>query len=202
MLGLPDQESAFHLSAICRSLGDLFRAERPEIVITHAYEGGHPDHDAVALAVHNACSLLGQEGDAPALIDIPLYRAAGREWVRQCFESRPGSTALSLKLSDTEAVLKRLSSRRVCVNCETNYSMNNPPTVDWKCDICGDRVIQREDDTEAAIKRRLELYEEQTAPLIAWYMRKDKLVAIDAVGTPDEVTFRLTRAIDLRLRSA
>jgi adenylate kinase len=102
----------------------------------------------------------------------------------------------------TEVVLKRLSSRRVCVNCETNYSTDSPPSVDWKCDICGDRVIQREDDTESAIKRRLELYEEQTAPLIAWYMRTDKLVAIDAVGTPDEVTFRLTRAIDVRLRSA
>jgi len=101
----------------------------------------------------------------------------------------------------TEVVLKRLSGRRVCTNCETNYSVDTPPTVDWKCDVCGDRVIQREDDTEAAIQRRLFLYEEQTAPLIAWYMEKDKLVAVDGVGRPDDVTFRLTRAIDLRLRN-
>ena len=101
----------------------------------------------------------------------------------------------------TEVVLKRLSGRRVCVNCETNYGVDNPPTIDWKCDVCGDRVIQREDDTEAAIQRRLFLYEEQTAPLIAWYMAKDKLVAVDGVGVPDDVTFRLTRAIDLRLRN-
>jgi adenylate kinase len=101
----------------------------------------------------------------------------------------------------TEVVLKRLSSRRVCVNCETNYGVDNPPSIDGKCDDCGDRVIQREDDTEAAIQRRLFLYEEQTAPLIAWYMGKDKLVAVDGVGSPDEVTFRLTRAIDLRLRN-
>jgi len=101
----------------------------------------------------------------------------------------------------TEVVLKRLSGRRVCTNCETNYSVDTPPAVDWKCDVCGDRVIQREDDTEAAIQRRLFLYEEQTAPLIAWYMKKDKLVAVDGVGHPDDVTFRLTRAIDLRLRS-
>ena len=101
----------------------------------------------------------------------------------------------------TEVVLKRLSGRRVCTNCETNYSVDTPPAVDWKCDVCGDRVIQREDDTEAAIQRRLFLYEEQTAPLIAWYMEKDKLVAVDGVGRPDDVTFRLTRAIDLRLRN-
>ena len=107
MLGLPDQESAFHLSAICRSLGDLFRAERPEIVITHAYEGGHPDHDAVALAVHGACALPGQEGAAPALVEIPLYRAAGREWARQCFEPWRHAPALSLRLSAPEEALKR-----------------------------------------------------------------------------------------------
>ena len=51
-----------------------------------------------------------------------------------------------------------------------------------------------------AIRRRLELYEEQTAPLIAWYLAKDKLVTIDGVGDPDRVTTRLIRAIDLRLR--
>ena len=58
--------------------------------------------------------------------------------------------------------------------------------------------MQREDDTVGAIRRRLELYEEQTAPLIAWYMKKDKLVTVDGVGDPDKVTTRLIRAIDRR----
>src|SRR5438067_1493544 len=100
----------------------------------------------------------------------------------------------------TEVVLKRLAGRRVCVDCGTNYSVDRPPTDDWTCDVCGGRVIQREDDTESAIRRRLELYEEQTAPLIAWYLGKDKLVTVDGVGDPDRVTMRLIRAIDLRLR--
>ena len=60
--------------------------------------------------------------------------------------------------------------------------------------------MQREDDTESAIRRRLELYEEQTAPLIAWYLAKDKLVTVDGVGEHDRVTTRLIRAIDQRLR--
>ena len=75
-----------------------------------------------------------------------------------------------------------------------------PQSVDEKCDVCGGLVVQREDDTVNAIRRRLELYEEQTAPLIAWYLAKDKLVTVDGVGEPDRVTTRLIRAIDLRLR--
>jgi adenylate kinase len=100
----------------------------------------------------------------------------------------------------TDVVLKRLASRRVCVECGTNYSVERPPEDPETCDICGGRVVQREDDTETAIRRRLELYEEQTAPLIAWYLAKDKLVTVDGVGEPDKVTTRLIRAIDRRLR--
>ena len=100
----------------------------------------------------------------------------------------------------TDVVLKRLASRRVCVECGTNYSVERPPEHPEKCDICGGQVVQREDDTESAIRRRLELYEEQTAPLIAWYLAKDKLVTVDGVGEHDRVTTRLIRAIDQRLR--
>jgi adenylate kinase len=100
----------------------------------------------------------------------------------------------------TEVVLKRLASRRVCVECGTNYSVERPPEDPETCDICGGKVVQREDDTVSAIRRRLELYEEQTAPLIAWYLAKDKLVTVDGVGEPDRVTTRLIRAIDRRLR--
>lgn len=99
---------------------------------------------------------------------------------------------------DTAVVLKRLASRRVCVNCGANYSVDTPPKINWSCDICGNEVIQRADDTEGAIKRRLDLYEEQTAPLIAWYLERDKLVAVSGEGHPDTVTNRLIRAIDHR----
>ena len=102
----------------------------------------------------------------------------------------------------TEAVLKRLASRRVCVDCGKNYSVDNPPRFDWTCDNCGGEVVQREDDTEAAIMRRLQLYEQATAPLIEWYLEKDRLVAVDGLGRPDDVTQRLIRAIDGRLRPA
>jgi adenylate kinase len=99
---------------------------------------------------------------------------------------------------DTEVVLKRLAGRRVCVDCGANFSIDAPPRRNWTCDICGGEVVQRDDDKEEAIRRRLELYEQQTAPLIEWFMERDKLVAVDGSGTPDEVLFRIVRAIDHR----
>jgi adenylate kinase len=102
----------------------------------------------------------------------------------------------------TDVVLLRLAGRRVCIDCGTNYSVDVPPHVDWDCDRCGGKVIQREDDTEHAITRRLRLYEEQTEPLIAWYMGRDKLVSIDGVGTAEKVTARIVQAVDTRMRRA
>ena len=97
-----------------------------------------------------------------------------------------------------DVVLARLAGRRVCDTCGTNFHVDRPPKENWTCDVCGGEVVQREDDTESAIRRRLALYEEQTEPLIAWYMARDKLVAVDGMGTPDEVLIRLVRAIDTR----
>lgn len=96
----------------------------------------------------------------------------------------------------TEVVLQRLAARRVCTDCGANYSTAAPPKTDWICDVCGGEVVQREDDTEAAIRRRLDLYEEQTEPLIAWYMERRQLSTVDGLGDPDRVTERLIRTID------
>jgi adenylate kinase len=98
----------------------------------------------------------------------------------------------------TALVMKRLASRRVCVDCGSNYSTAAPPMVNWTCDVCGGEVVQREDDTEEAIERRLGLYEAETAPLIAWYAERDLLVGINGTGSPDAVTRRVVGAIDAR----
>jgi adenylate kinase len=97
---------------------------------------------------------------------------------------------------NTEIVLQRLASRRVCTDCGANYSSSQPPMTDWVCDICGGEVVQREDDTEAAIRRRLELYERETAPLIAWYSDQSLLVGVDGMGAPDEVAGRLVKVVE------
>jgi len=100
----------------------------------------------------------------------------------------------------TDVVIKRLASRRVCEDCGTNYSLSSPPRVDWMCDVCGGEVVQRPDDTEAAIQRRLDLYEAQTKPLVARYRGQHKLIEVSGAGTPTAVSDRLIKALDHFLR--
>jgi adenylate kinase len=98
----------------------------------------------------------------------------------------------------TEVVLRRLAGRRVCVDCGANYSVDSPPRLNWTCDICGGEVVQREDDTEAAIRRRLDLYERETRPLVDWYSERDLLAEVTGVGDPDEISGSLVRVVDQR----
>jgi adenylate kinase len=112
-------------------------------------------------------------------------------------DDRPLDLAIDIELP-TEAALKRLAARRVCDVCGAIYSADQPPHLNWTCDFCGGEVVQREDDQPDAIKRRLDLYEEQTAPLIAWYLERDHLVTIDGMGHPDQVFQRMVHAIDGR----
>jgi adenylate kinase len=115
-------------------------------------------------------------------------------------DDRPLDLAIDIDLP-LEAALERLASRRVCDVCGAIYSAHQPPHLNWTCDFCGGEVVQREDDQPDAIKRRLDLYEEQTAPLIAWYLERDHLVTVDGLGHPDEVFERMVRAIDSRRRN-
>ena len=98
-------------------------------------------------------------------------------------------------------VLQRLAARRVCTDCGANYSVTERPKRPWTCDFCGGDVIQRDDDTEEAINRRLDLYEEQTAPLVQFYADRGELEIVDGVGTAEEVLSRLVAVIDARQQS-
>lgn len=111
--------------------------------------------------------------------------------------TQPRGIDLAVNLEvPTDVVLQRLASRRVCSDCGANYSVDEPPRYGWTCDLCGGDVVQRDDDTEEAIKRRLALYERETSPLIAWFTERDLLVSVAGMGDPDEVTARLVRTID------
>jgi adenylate kinase len=108
--------------------------------------------------------------------------------------ARPIDACLDLDVP-RELVLRRISSRRVCRDCGTNYMATGREHAEWICDVCGGEVTQRDDDTPEAVNRRLDLYEEQTAPLIEYYQRQGRLVVVDGVGSPDEVFHRLTAAV-------
>jgi adenylate kinase len=101
----------------------------------------------------------------------------------------------------TDIVLDRIAGRRVCENCGTTYHVNAPPKEDWTCDVCGGKVVQREDDAEDAVMRRLELYQEETVPIIDFYQRLDKLVVVDGTGSGEDVFARLVAQVDQRLKT-
>lgn len=82
---------------------------------------------------------------------------------------------IALRVED-EVIVKRLTSRRVCKNCGAIYNLlNNPPENAGVCDKCGSELYQREDDQPATIKNRLEIFREQTQPLLEYYRNKGLL---------------------------
>jgi adenylate kinase len=112
-------------------------------------------------------------------------------------DRRPLNVVIDLDVPQ-EIVLHRLASRRVCADCGANYSVDKPPRYDCVCDNCGGEVEQREDDTPAAIRKRLAEYERETAPLIDWYRDLGLLEVIDGQGSTFDVTQRLFVVVDVR----
>jgi len=78
-----------------------------------------------------------------------------------------------------DVLIDRLTTRRTCTNCGEIYNTKTkPPQVEGVCDVCGGDVVQRDDETEEAIEHRLEVYKEQTAPLVEFYRNEGLLVTV------------------------
>ncbi len=87
-----------------------------------------------------------------------------------------------------EVILDRLTTRRTCEDCGAIYNVkSNPPKVEGVCDKCGGKVVQRADETEEAISKRLDVFNEQTAPLVDFYREKGMLWDINATSSQDVV---------------
>lgn len=100
-----------------------------------------------------------------------------------------------IKVSEEE-LLNRLSGRWICRNCQTPYhTINSPPKVWGKCDNCGGELYQRPDDTVETVKKRLEVYFAQTAPLIDYYTKANKLLEVNGNGSVNEVGKRIANAL-------
>jgi LmbE family N-acetylglucosaminyl deacetylase len=101
-LGIADQEASLHLPDLARRLAAFFREREIELVVTHAFEGGHPDHDATAFAVHAAVALLGRERPAPVIVEMPLYHLGLTGWTVQRFVAAAGPPQLEISLTDDQ----------------------------------------------------------------------------------------------------
>jgi adenylate kinase len=94
---------------------------------------------------------------------------------------------------DDEQLVKRLSKRTVCQNCQTPYMGREPGST---CEKCGGTLVRRRDDEPEAIRNRLEVYRTQTEPVVGWYdEHKMKVIKVDADGPVDEVTARAMEAL-------
>jgi adenylate kinase len=113
-------------------------------------------------------------------------------------KNSPIEAALELVVDKNE-IINRLAGRRTCKNCQRAFHIQyEKPAKDGLCDGCGGELYQREDDKEEVIARRLEVYGEQTSPIIDFYAREGVLISIPAMGAVDEVTKRAIDALTAR----
>ena len=95
-----------------------------------------------------------------------------------------------------EEIVKRLSSRRSCKECDSIYNLLfDPPASEGNCDKCNGILYQRDDDRPLTIRQRLEVYSKQTSPLINFYIQKELVKMIDGAGKIDEVRKRMFVAL-------
>ncbi|KGA16907.1 hypothetical protein GM50_13140 [freshwater metagenome] len=186
---------AEHYSIPHISTGDIFRAnlkagtplgqeaksfmDRGELVpdsVTNAMVKDRLTHDDTA----NGFLL---DGFPRNVVQAEVLRAILAE------QKRPLDAVLELNIADSE-IIERLSSRLTCRGCGAPA-----PATAQKCDACGGELYQREDDKAEVIARRLEVYSEQTAPIIAFYRGEGLLITISATGAVSEITERATTAL-------
>ncbi len=111
-------------------------------------------------------------------------------------QGRMIDSVVYIKVSEDE-LLERLSGRWICRQCQAPYHMvNSPPKTPGKCDRCGGELYQRPDDKPETIKERLRVYFVETAPLIDYYNRADKLLEVGGEGSVDDVRQRILVALD------
>ena len=193
---LADHYGVEHLST-----GELFRASAAEgtpagLEAKRYMDAGELVPDATVIKVVDE-RFTGEFLDRGFVLDGFPRTLPQAEELEAVLADHTLDAVLSLEVP-TEIVLDRIAGRRVCESCGTNYHVNMPPESNWTCDVCGGRVVQRDDDTEEAVRRRLEIYEHQTVPIIDFYDQLGKLVVVDAVGEGDEVFERLAKEIDKR----
>jgi len=102
---------------------------------------------------------------------------------------------VNISVADEE-IIKRLTGRRTCSNCGAGYHvLFDPPKQEGICDKCGGKLIQRDDDKEETIRARLEVYRQQTEPLIKYYEAKQLLRTIPGEGSMEEIFNAILKAL-------
>ena len=103
--------------------------------------------------------------------------------------------AVNIDVPD-EAIITRMGGRRACLNCGATYHVQyNPPKKEGVCDTCGHPLVLRDDDKPETVQTRLNVYHEQTQPLIDYYDKKKILVTVDGTQSMDQVFSDILKAV-------
>jgi adenylate kinase len=186
------------------STGDVFRAAVAQgtptgLEVKRFLDTGELVPDEIVIRVVDEHFAAGGPLEDGFILDGFPRTLVQAEELEQVLDGHPLDLVLDIEVP-TDTILHRIAGRRVCVNCGTSYHVTHRPQVNWTCDVCGGEVVQRDDDTEAAVANRLEVYERQTVPIIDFYKKLGKLVEVDGVGDGDDVQERLIKEIDGRFQ--
>ncbi len=100
--------------------------------------------------------------------------------------------------ADASVLVERIVGRRICKSCGATYHLTfNPPAAADVCDSCSGNLYQRADDNEETVGNRISVYEEQTAPLIDYYNKRDLVVDIDGLAPIDDVSKQIVKALEV-----
>ena len=199
--GTQAQFLASHLSIPKISTGDIFRDN-----VSHGTALGRraqaymergdlvPDEVTIAMVTDR---LADEDTQAGFLLDGFPRNVPQAETLKKMLLSWDTKLDVVLELVvDDDEVVRRLSGRRTCRRCGRIWHVSfDPPTVAGICDDCGGELFQRDDDREETIRHRLEVYQEQTSPLVSFYADEGTLLGLDATGPVDEITERALRSL-------
>ena len=199
--GTQAQFIASHLAIPRISTGDIFRYN-----VTNNTDLGRkaqefmdrgdlvPDEVTVAMVRDRLAEDDTQEG---FLLDGFPRNVPQAETLKKMLSEWDARLGVVLELVvDEDEVVRRLSGRRTCRRCERVWHvLYDPPARNSICDDCGAELFQRDDDSEETIRHRLEVYLEQTSPLISFYADESILIGIDATGPVEEITTRAMAAL-------
>ena len=177
-LDIPDQQVAHRLVEATHRLIEIVEVRDLGVLFTHAYEGGHPDHDATSFAVHAAARLLEAKGRAITVIEMPFYQAGDGDMIRQHFAPAADVPEISVRLSPHEQALKR----RMMAAYRSQAAILGP----FKVKTEHFRIAPRHDFTVLPNRGRL-LYEQQDWGLTGaeWIvLAREALADLGLAGAP------------------
>jgi adenylate kinase len=185
------------------STGDMLRAAVASgselgLQVKEIMESGGMVSDEVMEGV--VAERLAQPDAAAGFLLDGYPRTPGQaEFLQRILAPEGVQLAIDLDVPE-DVVVGRITSRRVCSSCGTTYSTDRDESArTGVCAKCGGEVVQRDDDREDSVRKRLSLYNDQTAPLLAWFADHDLLVTVDGVGDPDDIAGKLGDVIEERL---